>query len=621
MLLSFGAQRSLGLVLDMSGPRPTAYSKFLDKELELNDFNGLPGIMLYNSDNDAELHHGGVALHAGESDEHVTFSSMDDGPSPLDVNEAQKEDEQNISEEPGYLPLDDVRDKKALTKGQKKMLQESLVDIERENAAMWSTLTEKPRRLSRQLPRGCKSFLLEIFCGAATLSLVAQMAGYAISAPVDIETGYDLFNKDTRKQISLMIEQEDSYLLSFAPMCGPWSSWQNYNLSRDESTVQKIYADRQWYPVLKWVAQEIRGRLKKGREVLVDNPWSSMLWGLRCMDNLMRDSLANELTGEPLELIRTDQCAYGLVDAEGRAHYKPTGLLLSSYEMKNSLSRRCPGDHERQHIEGSATKRSQQWTKKFCQAMLDGAARELSHQVVYTAYAAEGFDEDRGALPHMDGILDARDLEVPGSKRRRLNLHDLTYEEDLEDNAPPEVEQLLHEAEQNRRREWIKIPKAKRLAIRRLHNQMGHCSNGALQRMLRASMAKPEVLRAAGFFRCQACLERKPDDEPPPVRPTKEIVRFNEELSADVFEIHDAAGARHSIPMLGGYIYEVPCRCESWCWRNAFKPCVRGGHEQFLVLMGWPTKDLRGRSRSSRLKGRVRALLGVDIRFTGTGAA
>ena len=78
---------------------------------------------------------------------------------------------------------------------------------------------------------------------------------------------------------------------------------------------------------------------------------------------------------------------------------------------------------------------------------------------------------------------------------------------------------------------------------------MGHCSNAAMIRMLKASVAKKEVIEAAKHFRCPCCEELKKDDEPRVARPTRPEaqLKFNQEVSVDVLEIHDAQDGRHSI--------------------------------------------------------------------------
>ena len=72
-----------------------------------------------------------------------------------------------------------------------------------------------------------------------------------------------------------------------------------------------------------------------------------------------------------VELIRGDQCEFGLVDADtGMPHQKPTGFLTASAGVKETLSRRCSGLHQHQPLEGGQrTKRAQEWTPQLCKAM------------------------------------------------------------------------------------------------------------------------------------------------------------------------------------------------------------------------------------------------------------
>ena len=336
-----------------------------------------------------------------------------------------------------------------------------------------------------------------------------------------------------------------------------------------------------------------------------------MLWELRCVEDLHE---VNALTGEPLELVRLDQCAYGLQDKWGYPHFKPTGMLLSSACMKSLLQQRCPGDHEHSLVQGSATKKAQQWPESLCKAILRGASQELSHQIVYTAYAGELFQEESSEMPAVDGIYDARDLAPPDAKRRRVDFDELNTEEDLE--SIPVVEDLLHQVEQQRRVEWRRIDKAKRLSIRRLHNQLGHCSNATLQRMLRSSLASPDVIRAAGHFRCQVCEQLKREKEPSSTRPTPEALNFNEELTCDVFEVKDASGQRHSIMSLVDLAthYHVAGRVSAGGMPPSHA-CAQVLNDSWLSWAGPPKRWTSDQGVHN--KGKVRALLmshGVEIR-------
>ena len=613
LLISSKAQRKLGLILDMSNM--TAYSKVLDKELELEDYNGLPAIRLWPGGFDAD----NIALVGVE--EVKEEWPKESGKEP-EENESMK-----MSGENRHLPLSSGR-LRSMTRGQKKQLQESLEVMEKEDSALWSTISERPRRLKRMLPKGCKTFMMELFAGAATLSYLALQYGLAVSPPVDVLYGkhHDLLDPEVRKSISRNIEDDDPYLLVLAPVCGPWSNWQNVNMSKSLETCEKIQEERKkWYPVINWIADTIRGRLAKGREVLLENPWGSLLWRLRSMEKLIEDGTINQGTGETLEVVRADQCMYGLIGAKGWKHQKATGLMVSSVKMKQRLSRRCDGQHYHERLEGgNLTKRAQQWPHELCVEILESAIEEMRSQVLSFAFPAEAEIEDAESAGPMDGILEAQDIAESPMKRRRVDQGEVEREESMEERSEVAEDRLLHLKEAKRKESWLRLPKEKRVAIRRLHAMMGHCSNAALIRMLKSSMAGQDAVDAAKHFRCQGCEEMKRDEAPRVVRPTKPSceVRFNYEVSVDVCEVHDAAEKRHSILS----VVDMATHYHAAFWvapggTPSSRACAEAFNLGWLTPFGSP-KQLTS-DQGVHNSGRFAALLmahGIEVRKTGARA-
>eukprot|EP00913_Durusdinium_trenchii_P001833 g1699.t1 len=152
-------------------------------------------------------------------------------------------------------------------------------------------------------------------------------------------------------------------------------------------------------------------------------------------------------------------------------------------------------------LEGNRTKKAQQWPKELCQAILEGALAELKSQVICHAFPAEFEIEDNETTGHLDGVQDLDDIAEQVHKRRRIDFDALDTEEDHEQGQDAAVEVLLHEKERQRKQKWLKISREQRVAIRRIHQMMGHCSNQALVRMLRLSLAEKEVFRVIRLTR------------------------------------------------------------------------------------------------------------------------
>ena len=636
LLLSSAAQKALGFVLDMS--EYTAYSKTLDKELEIINLNGLPAIKLHPGDETVR----GIAMSLADyeiepeeivdenygvneeiSDDNVTEAEDDNVTAETTDNET---DSNGTSSEERHLPLHEHR-AKTLSKGQRRMLEDSLDEMEKEDCALWSTLQGGTRRPRKMLPRGCKTFMKELFAGAATLSLMAATMGLCISAPVDVEIDerYDLLQSCNRDRLWQEIEDEDPYLLSMSPLCAPWSPWQRLNVTKSDELYAKIMENRKkWYPVVAWLGRLVERRLELGREVLLENPWPSLLWELKCFIDLMDKQLRNQVTGEPLEVVRLDQCMYGLVGDSGTPQQKATGMLLSSAKMKERLRARCDGQHPHEHLEGNKTKKAEQWPTELCKAIIHGALDEMKAQIIQHAFPAEHEMETNEGMDTLDGIQDLDDVAEHVHKRRRVDLNALDTEEDYEQGHDPSVEEVIHEKEKARKSQWLKISREKRIAIRRLHQMMGHCSNQALVRMLRSSLCEKDVIEAAQHFRCQSCDEIKSDERPRTVRPSNPChqVKFNDELAANVFEITDAKGARHSILSMVDMAthYHVAVRVAAGGTPPS-KVCADAINMSWLSWAGAPRTFTCDQGVHNR--GRVAALLqsqGTEIRRTGARA-
>ena len=300
LLLSITDQRKLGLVVTLGLDGDKVYSEKLDAYLTVTQMNGLLGVRILPSD---------LALlgfeEAVESDgaEHLESPKQEDEPSfvPLrsQSQQQQPEDEvempvalaseQELCQYEKFLDVS-LEPCKVLSKGQKKMISQNVAELDSSDISLWATL--KNQKAKTPLPRGCKVFLMEIFAGAAVLTSMALSHGLSVAAPIDILLdGTDLLKESVRKEIDRHIDEQDPYCLTFAPVCGPWSSWSRLNSAKNEQTAADIALQRDlWYPCLRWIRSVIQRRLKRGRKVLVENPWGSELWSTLCMDKLIQEA-------------------------------------------------------------------------------------------------------------------------------------------------------------------------------------------------------------------------------------------------------------------------------------------------------------------------------------------
>ncbi|CAE7262943.1 unnamed protein product, partial [Symbiodinium sp. CCMP2456] len=105
-------------------------------------------------------------------------------------------------------------------------------------------------------------------------------------------------------------------------------------------------------------------------------------------------------------------------------------------------------------------------------------------------------------------------------------------------------------AEESRQRKWQALPRELKLAIKRVHINLGHAPKETMLRALRISRASETAVKACRLFRCVDCPRLA---EPKQPRPSKlpMVDDFNVQIGLDIFQEKDAKG-------------------HSWSWLNVF---------------------------------------------------
>ena len=62
--------------------------------------------------------------------------------------------------------------------------------------------------------------------------------------------------------------------------------------------------------------------------------------------------------------------------------------------------------------------------------------------------------------------------------------------------------------EEDRRREWLVLPRETLASIRRLHTMIGHKPKAVMVHIMKGAAVNPEIVKSATYFRCDHCHER-----------------------------------------------------------------------------------------------------------------
>ena len=154
------------------------------------------------------------------------------------------------------------------------------------------------------------------------------------------------------------------------------------NIQQDQ---QRVWEKRKRYlPMLEFVAPIARYQLKHGRYFIIENPQTSKIWCLNCMQQLFSDPSVTWGDFHPESGLRS---------------LKPTSLMhCLPPEVMRSIFRRCKNStssvkHEHQPLEGNAgtfgsrTKLAQVYPYQFCQDLAHILLRHLTRSTSWRTFS------------------------------------------------------------------------------------------------------------------------------------------------------------------------------------------------------------------------------------------
>ena len=227
----------------------------------------------------------------------------------------------------------------------------------------------------------------------------------------------------------------------------------------------------------------------------------------------------------------------------------------------------------------------------------ENICNEDVYEVAFPAEAAEIKLEDLGTLDQPDEPEGAGDEELPATLKEVEEAFD--QEEEILESLPLPN---LPKDEKSRREQWLRMPRAARIAVRKLHRQFGHCPNRVLVEILRASGAKVDLIQAARLMRCQGCEHERPKPQTAKVALPR-TSQFNESVGIDIFEVKDKSGTRCSILSficLGTTYHQAAIIQEGTTGQPSSRKCLEIFLEKWIQIFGTPTEVVSDRGLHNR---------------------
>ena len=193
--------------------------------------------------------------------------------------------------------------------------------------------------------------LVELWAGKGRVSGAVAAQGRT-AMKVGYAWGQDFSRLEHRRDVHSLLDRSKPGTALCAPQCKDWSPWHNVNAARIEGFAERLRLRRlRQLPIIRWMCRLLIAQLRRGGEIIVENPRRSKMWKLLCIRRFIR--LARD-EGFELDFIDVDQCAYGLRDpASLRRFQKSTRFLVSRPGRFSNLARKCRCRRAHEPLAGS----------------------------------------------------------------------------------------------------------------------------------------------------------------------------------------------------------------------------------------------------------------------------
>ena len=292
--------------------------------------------------------------------------------------------------------------------------------------------------------------------GGRIIKAVERLGGLA--KPYGLNTGYDLLDVDTQKAVIYdmqFIHRPRTLLV--CPPCGPWGSWARFALARPNTSGHAtVSQNRQLHTgVPSFTATAIAEQCLRGGRIIMEHPLGS--------DMLKTPEMTAVIKKHGLLTVRVDKCQVGLRDSVNKLPIqKATTFLTNDVKLARQLSSlRCRGGHDHQVLHGSN---------------IHGSRTRQAEN--YPAPLANLLAKVIMKRPHLVNFI----------------------ETELDTICCFPVEDVAA------RQSWERdFPARMRIAVARLHTNMGHPMAATLGKMLADAGASDEMISCALRYSCGTC--------------------------------------------------------------------------------------------------------------------
>ena len=385
--------------------------------------------------------------------------------------------------------------------------------------------------------------VIEIFGGAAEVSLQFAQRGWNVIQPIDIIHGVDLKDSAVREDICKLIDDKKPRLVIVEYPCRLWGKWTdvNYNTPQRKRLLNKLRnAER---PFLEFCEKVFDMQLARGDQALAENPLGS--------HSFKEPPMRRVLERPDVMVAVSHACQFNFrhVDS-GKLLKKPTMWICTSQEMCDQLSRRCPNRpghevHAHGWCEGrKVTQHAGKYTKELARCIHKGFLNTLKRTEPSRIESLLKAVKKRIGKPNRDGLV-WTDEKLDKIGVKQVFVQDGDNPPDGESMDVYEPGDVLQNGITFEIPPGSKLDAGAKAVLRRLHCNLGHPGTKDLQRFLRHADAPQHMIEAVSWIRCGSCAQSQRPRTYRTTRMPPHDLQFNDQIMIDCFHMKDAKRKGH----------------------------------------------------------------------------
>ena len=457
--------------------------------------------------------------------------------------------EWHASPEPGHVIREKVRTgqqkRKHLKKGTLKRLAGNCTALLTSVVLFTSCVFAVGSEFSRFVFGDRRVDVLEIFGGAAEVSMQFSKRGWHVLQPIDLQYGHDLKDPAVREEVFNLVVNERPRLVIISWPRKFWSKLCDVNYSTPQRRRKLNQLRVEERPFLELTERIFEEQIKNDCDAVAENPLAS---------HAFKEPPIKRLLNRPeINIGISHGCRFGLRHPQNDLFLKkPTLWIATSPEIANAMSLRCENrqgrvsHHHAPCQGGHVTQHAAKYTKEMAQALHRGFVQTIKRkdpQRIHYLLQSVG-KRFRNGLgkdvlvwdPQKVDELLGHNHSVFANQGGDVGAVDVAqYEpgESLDSGITFEVPV------------GSKLDPGARTAIKKLHCNLGHPGTKDLQRFLRNGGAPQSMVEAVGWLKCASCARTQRPRLHRVVRIPPHDIQFNDQVMIDCFHVKDSKHQGH----------------------------------------------------------------------------